>query len=78
MTPEMDGLDLAAAARADAAWRAASIVVITAKDVPADDHEGLDGSAPRVLQKGVPTRETVLGEVRDAPARHGRHIERTR
>jgi CheY-like chemotaxis protein len=75
MMPEMDGFDFVAAVRADAAWRALPIVVITAKDLSPEDHERLNGSVTRVLQKGALSRETLLGEVRDvvaASARRGR------
>ena len=75
MMPEMDGFDFVAAVRADAAWRAVPIVVITAKDLSPEDHERLNGYVARVLQKGALSRETLLGEVRDlvtASARHGR------
>ena len=68
MMPEMDGFDFVAAVRADAAWRAVPIVVITAKDLSPEDHERLNGSVARVLQKGALSRETLLGEVRDLVA----------
>jgi two-component system, NtrC family, sensor kinase len=75
MMPEMDGFDFVAAVRADAAWRSVPIVVITAKNLSPKEHERLNGSVARVLQKGALSRETLLGEVRDlvtASARHGR------
>jgi len=74
MMPEMDGFDFVAAVRADAAWRSVPIVVITAKNLSPEEHERLNGSVARVLQKGALSRETLLGEVRDlvaASARHG-------
>jgi CheY-like chemotaxis protein len=80
MMPEMDGFDFVAAVRADAAWRSVPIVVITAKDLSPEDHERLNGSVARVLQKGALSRETLLGKVRDlvaASTRHGRHTRRT-
>jgi hypothetical protein len=55
------------------------IVVITAKDLSPEEHERLNGSVARVLQKGALSRETLLGEVRDlvaASAGRGRHIRR--
>jgi signal transduction histidine kinase/CheY-like chemotaxis protein len=75
MMPEMDGFDFVAAVRADATWRSVPIVVITAKNLSPEEHERLNGSVARVLQKGALSRETLLGEVRDlvtASARHGR------
>ena len=64
----MDGFDFVAAVRADSAWRALPIVVITAKDLSPEEHERLNGSVARVLQKGALSRETLLGEVRDLVA----------
>jgi GAF domain-containing protein/CheY-like chemotaxis protein len=75
MMPEMDGFDFVVAARSEPAWRSVPIVVITAKDLSAEDHERLNGYVARVLQKGALSRETLLGEVRDlvaASAHHGR------
>jgi GAF domain-containing protein/CheY-like chemotaxis protein/anti-sigma regulatory factor (Ser/Thr protein kinase) len=80
MMPEMDGFDFVAAVRADATWRTVPIVVITAKNLSPEDHERLNGSVARVLQKGALSRETLLGEVRDlvmTSARRARHSRRT-
>ena len=68
MMPEMDGFDFVAAVRDEPAWRSVPIVVITAKDLSAEDHERLNGYVARVLQKGALSRETLLGEVRDLVA----------
>jgi CheY-like chemotaxis protein len=80
MMPEMDGFDFVATVRADATWRTVPIVVITAKNLSPEDHERLNGSVARVLQKGALSRETLLGEVRDlvmTSARRARHSRRT-
>jgi CheY-like chemotaxis protein len=78
MMPEMDGFDFVAAVRADAAWRALPIIVITAKDLSPEDHERLNGSVARILQKGALSRESLLGEVRElvASSARGRHDRR--
>jgi signal transduction histidine kinase/CheY-like chemotaxis protein/HAMP domain-containing protein len=76
MMPEMDGFDFVAAVRADAAWRSLPIVVITAKDLSAEDHERLNGYVARILQKGALSREVLLGEVRDLVAASARHARR--
>ena len=68
MMPEMDGFDFVAAVRAEAAWRALPIVVITAKDLSPSDHERLNGYVASVLQKGALSRDVLLGEVRDLVA----------
>ncbi len=79
MMPEMDGFDFVAAVRDEPAWRSVPIVVITAKDLSAEDHERLNGYVARVLQKGALSRETLLGQVRDlvaASTHHGRRARR--
>ena len=79
MMPEMDGFDFVAAVRDQPAWRSVPIVVITAKDLSAEDHERLNGYVARVLQKGALSRETLLGQVRDlvaASTHHGRRARR--
>ncbi len=68
MMPEMDGFDFVAAVRAEAAWRALPVVVITAKDLSPSDHERLNGYVASVLQKGALSRDVLLGEVRDLVA----------
>ena len=40
------------------------MVVITAKDLTAEDRERLNGSVVRILQKGAYGREELLAEVR--------------
>jgi CheY-like chemotaxis protein/anti-sigma regulatory factor (Ser/Thr protein kinase) len=78
MMPEMDGFDFVAAVRDEPAWRAVPIVVITAKDLSAEDHERLNGYVARVLQKGALSRETLLGQVRDLVAASTHHGRRAR
>jgi CheY-like chemotaxis protein len=74
----MDGFDFVAAVRDEPAWRAVPIVVITAKDLSAEDHERLNGYVARVLQKGALSRETLLGQVRDLVAASTHHRPRAR
>ena len=45
-------------------WRSIPIVVVTAKDLTAEDRRRLNGSVQRVLQKGAMSREALLAEVR--------------
>ena len=52
MMPEMDGFAFLRALRARPEWRDIPVVVLTAKDVTADDRRRLAGQADRVLQKG--------------------------
>jgi CheY-like chemotaxis protein len=64
MMPEMDGFEFVDALRAREAWRRIPIVIVTAKDLTADDHERLNGSVVRILQKGAYGQEDLLAEVR--------------
>jgi PAS domain S-box-containing protein len=59
MMPEMDGFAFLRALRARPDWRDVPVVVLTAKDITADDRRRLAGQADRVLAKG----STGLGEL---------------
>jgi CheY-like chemotaxis protein len=52
MMPEMDGFGFLRELRARPDWRDIPVVVLTAKDVTADDRRRLAGQADQVLQKG--------------------------
>jgi CheY-like chemotaxis protein len=65
MMPEMDGFEFLEELRRDEAGRALPVIVITAKDLSADERERLNGRVARVLQKGAYTREALLTEVRE-------------
>ena len=51
MMPEMDGFAFLRALRTKPEWRDIPVVVLTAKDITADDRRRLGGQADRVLQK---------------------------
>jgi len=68
MMPEMDGFEFLDELRRHEAWRAIPIVVITAKELSAEDHERLNGGVARILQKGAWNRESLLAEVRELVA----------
>ena len=68
MMPEMDGFEFVAEFRRHEAWRAIPIVVVTAKDLSAEDRERLNGYVERILQKGAYSREELLAEVRELVA----------
>jgi len=48
------------------------VVVVTAKDVTAEDRLKLNGYVEQVLSKGAYTRQELLGEVRDQVLRYMR------
>jgi CheY-like chemotaxis protein len=64
MMPEMDGFEFVDALRAREAWRQIPVVVVTAKDLTAEDRERLNGSVVRILQKGAHDQQELLADVR--------------
>ena len=64
MMPEMDGFEFLSALHEREAWRQIPVVIITAKDLTAEDRERLNGSVVRILQKGAYGQEDLLAEVR--------------
>ena len=63
MMPEMDGFEFVSELRKREAWRSTPVVVITAKELTADDRLHLSGYLNRVLHKGAFSREMLLAEV---------------
>jgi signal transduction histidine kinase/DNA-binding response OmpR family regulator/HAMP domain-containing protein len=65
MMPDMDGFDFINEFRHEDEWREIPVIVITAKDLTADERERLNGHVRRILQKGVDGRGSFLTEVRE-------------
>ena len=65
MMPEMDGFQVVEALREREGWRSIPIVVVTAKNLTAEDHSRLNGYVEKILQKGAYSREALLAEIRD-------------
>jgi len=63
MMPEMDGFEFARQVRSHPEWRDIPILVMTAKDISAEDRARLDGHVSRILQKGACSREELLAEI---------------
>jgi signal transduction histidine kinase/DNA-binding response OmpR family regulator len=68
MMPEMDGFEFIERMRQHDAWRTIPVVVITAKDLTAEDHRRLNGAVERVVQKGAYNRDALLADVREMVA----------
>ncbi len=68
MMPEMDGFEVVTELRRHDAWRAIPVIVVTARDLSADDRERLNGYVQRILQKGAHGRDRLLAEVRELVA----------
>jgi signal transduction histidine kinase/DNA-binding response OmpR family regulator len=73
MMPVMDGFDFLREVGRHEPWRAVPVVVVTAKELTAEEQSFLEGSAQRVFHKGDESREALLAEiaglVRDAAQR---------
>jgi len=73
MMPEMDGFEFITELRRHEQWRSIPVVVITAKDLTAEDHRRLNGYVASIVQKSAYNREMLLAEVRDLLARSVHH-----
>jgi signal transduction histidine kinase/CheY-like chemotaxis protein len=65
MMPEMDGFQFLDEIRQRKDWQAIPVIVITAKELSAEDRQRLNGSVEKILQKGAYGREELIREVRD-------------
>jgi len=68
MMPTMDGFEFLEELRKHTAWLSIPVLVITAKDLTAEERRRLDGRVNKILQKGAYSREELLVEVRDLVA----------
>jgi PAS domain S-box-containing protein len=64
MMPEMDGFEFLESVRGRPEWESVPIVVITAKELTADDRDRLNGGVEQVVQKGAHDVTELLDEVR--------------
>jgi CheY-like chemotaxis protein len=62
--PRMDGLTFAHEIRTHEDWRTIPIVVITAKDLSAEERLKLKGYVQRIVEKGRYTRDELMAEIR--------------
>ena len=65
MMPEMDGFQFLEEVRKHEAWRSIPVIVVTAKELTAEDRRRLNGSVEKILHKGAYSREELMSEVRD-------------
>ena len=63
MMAEMDGFEFLVQMRSRAEWRDIPVLVVTAKDLTADDRSRLNGNVERVLQKGASDLDELLREI---------------
>jgi CheY-like chemotaxis protein len=63
MMPEMDGFEFIRQLQTRDEWKLIPVVVVTAKDLTAEERGVLNGQVSRILQKGDYNREDLLEEV---------------
>jgi CheY-like chemotaxis protein len=64
MMPEMDGFAFLEQLRKNPVWRTIPVIILTAKDLTAEDRRRLNGHVERILEKGEHSLEDLLPEVR--------------
>jgi signal transduction histidine kinase/CheY-like chemotaxis protein len=70
MMPEMDGFQFVREFRNHREWRSVPVIVVTAKELTAEDCRELNGQVERVLQKGAFGRDELLTEIRELLNEH--------
>jgi len=65
MLPEVDGFQFVAELQARKEWRSIPVIVVTARDLTAQDRSRLNGHVEKILHKGAYTREALLAQVRE-------------
>ena len=65
MMPEMDGFEFVRELRKLRAHRSIPVIVVTAKDLTAEDRRRLNGHVEKILQKGGYSRDELLREIRE-------------
>ena len=66
MMPEMDGFEFVTELRRSEAGQRIPVVVVTAKDITAEDRKRLNGQVRRIFSKGSFSREELTAELRRA------------
>jgi CheY-like chemotaxis protein len=66
MMPEMDGFEFVAELRRSESGRRIPVVVVTAKEITAEDRARLNGQVRRIFHKGSFSREELTAELRRA------------
>src|SRR4029079_14917793 len=64
MMPEMDGFAFMAEMRKLKEWRTTPVVIVTAKELSAQERSRLNRGVQQILQKGSYSREQLLEHVR--------------
>jgi CheY-like chemotaxis protein len=70
LMPGMDGFEFSLQLGRSPGWRDIPVVVLTAKDITAEDRKRLNGHVERILQKGALSQEELLAEICRAAESH--------
>lgn len=65
MMPEMDGFSFIEAIRQKPSWQSIPVIVVTAKDLTAEDRQRLNGYVQYIIRKGSRVRDELLQELGD-------------
>jgi len=68
MMPVLDGFGVVSALREKEAWHGIPVVIITAKELTAEERAWLNGSVVRVLEKRALGEDALLEQVRELVA----------
>jgi CheY-like chemotaxis protein len=63
MMPEMDGFEFLVAMRAQADWQDIPVLIVTAKDLSAEERARLQGDVERIMQKNASELDELLHEL---------------
>lgn len=69
MMPNMDGFAFAAELQRREEWRAIPVVVVTAKDLTAEDRMRLNGRVTDIVQKGGNSEESLIKQLHELASR---------
>lgn len=64
MMPEMDGFEFLECLRRDPRWCSVPVVIVTARDLTAEDRDRLNGAVEKILHKGAHGKEGFMRELR--------------
>jgi hypothetical protein len=64
LMPQMDGFELLERLQARDDWLTIPVVIITAKELTAEDHRRLNGSVQSIIEKGAYGHDAVLARVK--------------
>jgi CheY-like chemotaxis protein len=64
MMPEMDGFEFVARLRQNKGWHTIPVIIITAKEMTAEERRRINGYVKKIMKKGAYGREALLEEVR--------------